>query len=251
MKKWYWFVLIVITYLVFFIAYTPASYITGYIQESSRNQVFFSGVAGTVFKGQAASVMSQGIQVSNAKWQLSPLSLLLLQADLDITAGNIKNTEQIYIKGNITSSLLNTKSFSLKDAQVFVPTKTLLSQLRLPVFVTASGRFRVDVEQFSFDQGCQQLQGNGNWLNAAVNVNQKQVSFGTFDARLSCESSAFAIQIAPSNDLRLDAKLTVDMAGKYNVQGQFNIPSTMPNEIKQAAPYFGKEISQGVYTINF
>ncbi len=251
MKKWHWAVLVILAYLLFLIAYTPATYVTALIQEQSKNQISFQNVSGTLFEGQASSVSSQGIVVNNLNWQLSPWSLILLQAKLELNGGNIRNAQDIYLKGRMTASLLNTQRFSVEKAQVFVPTKTLLSQLKLPVFVTASGRFRVDINTFSFDQGCQELEGNGNWLNAGVNVNNKQVDFGTFDASLSCQGEAFALQIAPSNGLNLDAKAVAELGGKFSVQGEFNIPDSMPNEIKQAAPYFGRETSSGRYTINF
>lgn len=251
MKKWYWLVLIILTYLVFLVLYTPASFVTSYLQKNSNNQVLFSGVSGTLFDANADYVLIKGTQIRNVKWQLSPLSLLLLKANLDFNGGNIRNAEQVYVKGQLEASLLNTQRFSLNNAQVFVPTKTVLSQLKLPVTVSASGRFRVDIEQFIFNQGCEQLKGNGNWLNAAVNVNQKRVDFGTFDAVLSCETPNFVMQIAPTNELSLNANINVDMTGKYNVQGQFSMPNTMPNEIKQAAPFFGRETSPGVYEISF
>lgn len=255
MKKWYWVILAIVTYLAFLVKYTPAAYVTNFITEQSPKgnnaSLSFTGVSGTVFDGQALSVISQGIQVNGVKWQLSPWSLLLLQANLDFTGGNIRNAEQIYAKGSVSASLLNPQSFKLKQAQVFVPTKTLLSQFKLPVFVSAAGRFRIDIDNFEFDQGCQVLDGRGNWLNAAVNVNQQSVDFGTFDASFNCETPAFVLQIAPQNRLSLDAKVVFEIAGKYNITGSFSIPSDMPNDIKQAAPFFGRETSPGQYQISF
>jgi len=254
-KKWYWVALAIIAYLAFLVAFTPAIYVTNFITEQSHKNnnasLSFTGVSGTLFDGQALSVISQGIQVNGVKWQLSPWSLLLLQANLDFTSGNIRNAEEIYAKGSVSTSLLKPQAFSLRQAQVFVPTKTLLSQLKLPVFVSAAGRFRIDIDYFEFDQGCEVLEGRGNWLNAAVNVNQQSVDFGTFDASLNCETPAFAMQISPQNRLSLDAKLVFDIAGKYNIGGSFSVPSDMPTDIKQAAPFFGRETSPGQYQISF
>ena len=254
MKKWYWAVLFILTYLFFLVAYTPASFVTNYLSEQSQKgaqkALVFTDVTGTLFEGTASSVSSQGIRINNVKWELSPWSLLLLQANLDLTGGNIRHTDQIFVKGNIAASILSPNKFSLHNTQVFLPTRTLLSQLKLPVFVTALGRFRVDVDRFSFDQSCQVLQGKGNWLKAAVNVNQKQIDFGSFSASLACEDGAFAMQIEPSNKLSLDAKVVLDMTGKYNINGNFTMPSDMPNEIKQAAPYFGREVTPGNFVIN-
>lgn len=248
-KKWQWFLLAVITYLLFLVAYTPASLVATYAEELSKKQVTMAGVSGSLFDGRADQIMLQGLRVNNVEWQLSPWSLLMLQANLDLKGGNIRNKNDIYIKGTVAASLLNTQAFNIQNTSVFVPTKTLLSQFKLPVFVTASGRFRVDVDELYFDQGCQQLNGQGNWLNAAINVNKKDIDFGTFKAKLSCETPAFAVQIMPDNKLALDAKLRVDLKGKYEIDGEYAISEDLPNEIKEAARFFGKPKGDGSYII--
>lgn len=251
MKKWHWILLAVITYLLFLIAYTPASLVSELINKQTNKQVTLYGVSGTLFSGSAQQVSTQGLHVNNLHWELSPLSLLMLNAELDVKGGNIRSKDDIYLKGKLTASLLSPEKFSLQNASVFVPTKTLLSQIKLPVFVTASGRFRVDVNELEFNQGCQELQGKGNWLEAAVNVNKKEIDFGTFEAALSCDTPAFTVQILPDNRLSLNAKLSIALNGKYEVSGEYAVDNSLPNEIKEAARFFGKPQGNGRYTISF
>jgi len=248
-KKWQWFLLAILTYLLFLIAYTPASLVTGYAQSLSNKQVSFAGVSGTLFEGKAEQLTVQGMQVSNVEWQLSPWSLLLLKAKLDVKGGALRNSNEVYLKGSVNTSLLNPQKFSMHNASVFVPTKTLLSQFKLPVFVTASGRFRVDVDKLYFDQGCSELSGQGNWLNAAINVNKKDIDFGTFEAKLSCNTPAFAVQIMPDNKLALDANLSIDLQGNYKINGKYAISDDLPAEIQEAARFFGKPQGNGEYII--
>ena len=251
MKKWHWILLAVFTYLLFLIAYTPASLVSELIHKQTNKQVTLYGVNGTLFSGSAEQVSAQGIHVNNVQWELSPLSLLMLKAKLDVKGGNIRNKDDIYVKGKLSASLLSPEKFSLQNASLFVPTKTLLSQIKLPVFVTASGRFRVDVNELEFDEGCQALQGKGNWLEAAVNVNKKEIDFGTFEAALSCDTPGFAVQILPGNRLSLDANLSIALNGKYKVTGEYAIDNSLPKEIQEAARFFGKPQGNGRYTISF
>lgn len=251
MKKWQWILLAVLAYLLFFISYTPAAFVAGYVHQFSDNKALLSGVSGTLFSGKAESLSVQGVRVNQLNWELSPWSLLLLRANLDIKGGNLRKTDDVYVKGNVSTSLLKPQNIHVQNASIFVPTKTLLSQIKLPVFVTASGRFRVDIDQLEMDNGCAVLDGKGNWLDAAISVNKKDIDFGTFDANLSCNTPAFSLQILPDNKLSLDANVNVSLSGKYNVNGQYRVTPDLPKEIRDAAGFFGKPQGGGVYTIDF
>lgn len=236
---------------MFVIAYTPASFIAAYVPNMSGNKVSLGGVTGTLFSGESEQLVAQGLVINNVSWNLSPWSLFLLKPQIDIKGGNIRQSDDIYIKGNVSTSLLALENVNAENMTILVPTKTVLSQFKLPVFVSASGRFRVDIKQLQFENGCKQLQGKGSWLNAAIRVNKKDIDFGSFEAILSCESPAFVLQVQPQNKLSLDAKLNIDMNGKYKINGQYKVNSDLPAEIQEAAQFFGKAQGDGVYTISF
>lgn len=250
MKKWHWILLAVLTYVLFVIMYMPATYMTSYLQQSTHNKVRFTGVAGTLFSGTSETLSYEGLRVNDINWDLSALSLLLLKANVDIKGGAIRSIDQIYIDGNINLSVLSPHKLKVTNARIFVPAKPLLSQVDLPVAVTASGRFRVDVDSLELNQGCQQLTGKGSWLQAAVNIAGNPLDLGGFNALLSCESPAFAMQILPDNGIQLNAKITFDQNGDYTAKGTFTIPSNFPSEVKQGANFFGESLGQGRYTLD-
>lgn len=250
MKKWQWILLAVFTYLVLLVMYMPASYLTNSLQNNTQNKMRFSGVSGTAFTGSASSLSYDGLRVNDVRWKLSPLSLLWLNAKLDITGGAIRKTDQIYVDGNITLSLLNLEKIKVTDARAMVPAKPLLSQVNLPVAVTASGKFSVNIETFTYNQGCTELTGEGKWLQAAVNIEGSPLDLGGFNAVLSCETPAFVMQVSPDNGITLDAKISLEENGKYIAIGTFTIPSNYPNEIKQGASFFGEPLGQGRYSLD-
>ncbi len=249
MKNWYWWLLGLITYVVFLIAYIPATMLASYVQEQSKNEISFASVSGTLFSGSAASIGASGINVNNVDWRLSPLSLITGTAKLDIKGGNIRQSEQIYVNGLASVSLFDPMNFSVRDLQLFVPTKTVLSQIKLPVYVTASGRFRLDIDELVYEQGCVELTGSGQWLKASVGVQNKDISLGVFDADLTCQSPNFAIALSSDQVLQIDANLSISPTGDYNVNGQFLPASNLPKQIQQAAGFFGQPNEQGFYTI--
>ena len=250
MKNWQWILFAVVTYLIFLVVYMPASYITNYVQDNTQNQVRFTGVSGTAFSGNADSLAFDGLRINDVSWKVSAASLLWLQTQVDIKGGAIRNAEQLYVGGTVMISLLSPERINVNDARLFVPAKPLLSQVNLPVAVTASGRFRVDIDSFTFDQGCQQLTGKGSWLQPAVNIEGSPLDLGGFNATLACETPSFALQVSPDNGISLDAKITVDQSGKYAALGSFIIPSNFPNEIKQGASFFGESQGQGKYNLD-
>ncbi len=250
MKKWQWFILGLLTYLVFLIFYMPAIHVIGFVQEKTNNIVDIENVGGTVFSGTADSITYDGLRVLNVNWSLSVMPLFYGKVNLDINGGSIRNTNQIYVDSSLSVSLFNTQNISIENTQIFVPAKPLFSKIQLPVVITAAGRFRVDIDSFNYEQGCQSLKGTGNWLQALVNVNANPVQLGTFDAILSCDTPAFVMQITPDNGISLDANITLDPAGTYSALGTFAIPANYPQEIKQGAQFFGEPQGNNAYKLN-
>lgn len=250
MKKWQWIILGIVVYFLFLLVYMPAQYLTSYIQQSSQGKLSFTGVDGTLFSGSATDVRYEGLRVQQFNWDLSPLSLLLLKAEVDIKGGEIRNSDKIYLDGNVQVSFLNTEAFDIKNARVFVPVKPLFAQVDLPVVVTALGRVRVDIDSFSFDQGCEQLDGKGSWLQAAFNIEGRPLDLGNLNASLACESPNFALQVSPDNGISLDAKILFNHVGRYAAEGSYVIPSNYPNEVKMGTSFFGPSLGQGRYKLN-
>lgn len=250
MKTWQWIVLVLVAYLFFLAANIPAAYVTDFVHKNSQNKIAFSNVSGTLFVGRADVLYIEGKSITNFTWQLSPLSLLMLNASLDVNGGSIRESEQIYINGNVSIPLFNTQKVKLTDASILVPAKDLFSQLSLPVVVTAQGRFRLDIDTLVFEQSCQSLEGTGNWLKAAVNINNNPIDLQSFSAVLSCNSPAFVVQIDPDNGISLDGKISITPSGKYSAAGEFTIPQNFPNEIKQGAAFFGENLGGGRYRLD-
>lgn len=251
MKPWKWVVLAVFAYLAMLIAYIPAKHIVGYVQENNpKLPVLIGKVEGTLWSGKVDKVIAQGIQISNLKWALSPWSLLIGKASIDVNGGKIRDSEQAYVKGTLSTSLFNLQKVSAQELKLFLPARSVMAQVPMPVPVTADGRFRVDIETFEFDQVCVELDGKGSWLKGTVSGPTGVIQFGNFDANLSCDGEQFAIQVLPDNKLNLDAKVLLSVAGKYSIQGRFKAAQDMPKEVHQAANFFGRADSDGFRNIN-
>jgi general secretion pathway protein N len=251
LKPWKWIVLAIFTYLIFLIAYLPAAHVVTFAQNSAPNAPLSIGeVKGTLWSGEIDRVVAQGVLVNKVSWELNPLALVVGKVSVNVKGGNIRETEQAYIKGQLATSLFNQNKIQASDLQLFLPAKAVMSQVPLPVPVAADGRFRIDIDDLDFDATCQALQGKGRWLKGTVTGPTGVIDFGNYEADLSCEDNKFAIQVLPDNKLNLNAKVVLGMDGKYKIQGTLKPDPSFPKEVQQGAAFFGRANSQGVITIN-
>jgi general secretion pathway protein N len=251
MKPWKWIILGISTYVILVIAYIPAAHVVSYVQNSNPKLPLVIGqIEGTLWTGKVDKIITQGIVMNNLRWELSPWSLLIGKASIDLNGGKIRESEQAYVKGNISVSLFNLQNLSAHELTLFLPARSVMAQVPLPVPVAADGRFRVDIEEFEFNNACVSLIGKGSWLKGTVSGPSGVIDFGNFDANLACEEEQFAIQIQPANKLNLDAKVLLSVAGKYKINGRFKPSDDMPKEVQQAANFFGAADNDGFRKIN-
>ena len=249
MKVWQWVVLCVFSFVVFLIANAPATLIYRFIPEQVN--VSIVQPSGTLFNGKMTSLGYSGILLDDFSWELSPLSLLLGKASLNINGGKLRDAQHAYADGNLTINLFNPKQISAEDLTVLVPIKSLLAQVRLPVRISAQGRIRADLTELDveLEKQCNLLSGRGNWNNASIELNQQSITLGNFDADLSCENGGFAAQVGGENKFNLDAKFVLTADGKLAQSGTFLLDPSLPQAMRQAAVFFGNADSNGRYTL--
>ena len=121
----------------------------------------------------------------------------------------------------------------------------MLANVALPLPVKAGGRFRVIVNELDFDQQCETLDANGEWLNAQVAGTQGQIQLGSFGAILSCVDNIVVAQVAEPNMLGLSLNARVSGVRNISVVGKFKPDASLPDEVHQAAQFFGQADAQG------
>ncbi|BDX04589.1 type II secretion system protein N [Planctobacterium marinum] len=236
----------VILFLVFLLVKLPASQLIPRLPLPA--DISLKGISGTVWDGHADQVVVKGLGINNVDWQLSFLPLLIGKAALELDAGSARDSEQISIKGDVK---LSVSGISAQNLTLFAPTPLLMAQVELPIPVDASGRARINIENFDYHKtdGCSTLTGTGSWLNAGVAGFNGQVQLGNFEASLHCDNGPIEITTAADNSLNLSAKAVVQHNGKFSVNGQFKVSDNLPKEVHDAAKFFGRTDAQGFYQI--
>jgi len=238
----------VIAFLLFAIAYMPATQVIGRVSLPSNISV--SGVSGTLFSCKAQTLVINGLPISNVRWELSPLYMLMGKVKLDLKAGNIRDKNDIAFEGPITTELFSQSTVNTENFTLYLPVDRVIAQVRLPLPVNAGGRFKVSLDELTFGPACQSLSGTGDWLNATVAGTQGPIDFGTYSAKLRCEGEDIGITVSEPNllSLSMDAVIPTNMKN-IRVSGKFKPDESLPEEVHQASRLFGTPNNNGYIAI--
>jgi general secretion pathway protein N len=241
-----WGSLCLVVYFIFLIVKLPAVHVLSKIQ--LPKEISVSGISGTVWEGQAQRAQANGLPINNLNWSLSFFPLLLGEISADIKAGNIRDIDQISATGHVSVS---GQRLQADDLLAYVPANLMISQLPLPIPIQAAGRFKVQLDEVDYEAGCQQFTGKGQWLNANYTGTTGAIDLGSFNADLSCENGSIVVDVKQPNSFGLTAKTVIPANMKFAVTGRFKPEANLPQEVHQAAQFFGKPDSDGYYPIKF
>ncbi|MGS2721111.1 type II secretion system protein N [Paraglaciecola aestuariivivens] len=239
-----WSALSLVVYLVFLLSKLPAAVVLANIKLPTNVSV--SQASGSIWQGHAQNIVINGVPIFNLNWQLSFVSLLIGNLDVQLQAGNMRNSEDISIRGQVN---LSQQHIDANNLTVYLPTDLIISILPLPIPVQADGRFKVQIKQLAYQSQCQTLEGQGEWLNASFIGATGDIDLGSFAATLGCEDGKVIVDIQPPNRFGLTAKVAIPADFKFSVEGRFKPEASLPREVHQAAQFFGQPDAQGYYPI--
>ncbi|MDC8829339.1 type II secretion system protein N [Alteromonas gilva] len=243
--NWRWALGALLLYVVLLIMSIPAAQVVNRVKLPAN--VSISGVEGSIWQGQAERVQFNNTLINDLSWDISGWSLLAGRLTAELNAGNMRDASSIAFKGPVSVSLFNPTSFSTEDFLLYLPVARVLAEVTLPIPVAAGGRFRVNVEDLDFDNSaCENMMAYGDWLNASVAGTQGPIELGTFSAKISCAQQQFVVDVAEPNafGLTMQAKAQQDMTN-LSVSGQFKPDPSLPQEVHDAAKFFGRPNADG------
>jgi general secretion pathway protein N len=241
-----WILLGIVTYVGFLIIKLPAIQLISRLQLPAN--IGISGISGTIWQGQAQQLTINGLVVDQVEWKLSFWPLLTGKAKLELKGGNLRQAEEISFSGLLW---LGQDSVAADNFNLYLPSDLVIAQLPLPIAVNAKGRFSLKLTELDYQQGCQALSGKGQWLNAEVVGLQSPINLGTFNADLSCIENDVLISVKEPNSFGLSARARIPNNLRFSVEGRFKPDPSLPDEVKQAAQFFGQPDAEGYYPVEF
>jgi general secretion pathway protein N len=241
-----WGSLCLVIYFIFLIVKLPAVHVLSKIQLPKG--VTLSGISGTIWDGHAQRAQAKGFPISDVNWSLSFFPLVMGGISVDIKAGNIRDVSQISVNGYVS---FKGQHLKVENLLAYVPAQLAINLLPLPIPIEADGRFKIDLNEVDYENGCQTFTGKGQWLNANFTGLNGVIELGNFDADLSCQDGNVVLNVKQPNSFGLTAKATFPVNMKFKIEGRFKPQASLPREVHQAAQLFGKADADGYHPIRF
>ena len=235
-------------YLIFLVVKLPAVHVLAYVNLPKEIKLY--GVSGTIWQGQAQQLSYSGLPIENINWSLSALPLLWGEASADVKGGNLRQSSQIALNGKIRASQ---KALQASNFNLYIPANLATAKLSLPIPVKAQGRFHIKLSELDYDyvNGCNQVEGEGKWINAKVAGINKMIDLGNFNTQLGCDKQQVLVKMTQPNSLGIEAQATVTANMQFAVKGRFKPSDNLPKEVHQAAQFMGQKDNNGYYPIAF
>jgi len=225
MKKRYYIITAIVSYLFFTLSSVPAAKVISLVSDNSNMPVKLYGVYGSLWDGGANTVMIQGqpASIDDLQWSINPASNINISAMGDISASDVR----AQIDASVMQKLVN------------MP----LGEL--------GGVFNINVEDFEMsDEGFPVVSANIKWNNAKLTL-LETVDLGHINLDITPEEdNRLSAKITNNKgELSLDGTATIDPSKNYNLDLRITPEDSAKPNIRQSLGMFAKKQTDGSYLV--
>jgi len=246
LKRRYFILIALISYIFFTLTNVPASKILTLLKSNIDIPARIYGVEGSLWQGSAQSIeIKSQPPLKNLNWSINPLALLLAQVSANIQT----NIEQQSITGQISYSLIS-GMLTADNIHTEIKAKALQKLIELP-FGELNGNINADIKQLAFDgQKIQQLEGILRWNKAKFSL-AETVSLGNIQIILNSDDAHNIIATLSNKggQLKLEGKIKLQPNNNYQLDMKFTPDKKASGNIKQSLSLFAKRQSNGSYRL--
>jgi len=215
-----WVVLGVLLWLGFVIYQTPAVW-GAWLMTRATNQLALSGITGSLWKGSASlasiRIDQEDISLGELRWQLQPLSLLVLSPCATVET----RQEGQQMNGEICVAMDG--SFEVHQADFSGPAALFQKTVPFPI----DGQISIHLDQLRVkDQQLQQLGGNVSWGSAQIFNGSNWMPIGSYAAELNGDNQGGV----NAKIFHLDGPVQLDLNGTFPATGGGNIAGSLSME---------------------
>lgn len=245
MKRRYYIIIALCSYIFFALANTPAAKVIALAKENMQLPAQFFGVQGSVWNGRAESVVAQAHRIEELQWSINPLSLLLARVSADVE-GNIENQTVI---GHI--SVRMNGDIHAENVRSRLKAEELQKIINMP-FGELAGVFNVHVDSLIWSgEGLPETFASVKWQQAKLTlVDSVDLGQVMLDIKPG-DNKDISIAITNSGGvISLDGTILLDSNKQYKLKMDFKPAADATEDIKQSLAMFAKRQSNGSYKFN-
>ncbi|OED41008.1 hypothetical protein ACH42_15135 [Endozoicomonas sp. (ex Bugula neritina AB1)] len=238
-----------VAFIGFLIAGLPASAVWRLAEQRNLvpQNIEISGVEGTLWEGTARQVVINDVKLPKTSWALSSNSLPEQALQVNVEIGHVRS--ELFGKGLLS---WDGEQLKVSGVKARASEKKIQEWIKLPAPVVIDGRLSVSIPSMTIKQGrCVTLNGEGLLRQAGVNTPFGEVNLGQVSFDLSCQSNQVHV-VAQQNspELKVTAKLIVDMDGRYTVSGHLFPKDELTESFRKNLSFLGRANSKGEYPLN-
>ena len=229
-------------YLLILLATFPASSITSSLAERVAD-LSIQGVSGSVFSGQAAQVVYQGLNLGTVDWQFHPSRLLLGRLEYRIELEHPANT------GQLTAGRTLTGQAYIDDLDVEVLPGRLINHYS-PVEFNSSGTMRLLFETFSpGDDYSGEVAGRVIWRNAAL-LDPVSLVLGKLKMDVSSRDGLLVGRFNDSGKLGVNGEVTLSPLNEYRIDLILRPRAAIDPDTQALLEQISQRLANGDYHID-
>lgn len=243
MKKRYYLLTAILSYLLLLIATVPASAITDRV---TGNQLSIKGVSGTLWHGKAYAItIDHSIQLTNTEWSINAWKLLIGKIEIE----TVTHYQENVISAQIGTSLLG--RYYINNLQADLPAQDVALLANIPL-AQLSGQITLNIDHAQWKQGeLPVASGVINWKNATITV-AETASLGDVNIIIG-ESEQQLLNADIKNqggDLTISGNAELVPEADYATSIKLSPTATASNGVKQSLGLFAKKQPNGDYLLN-
>ena len=245
MKKRYYILIGVVSYLFFTLSNMPAAKILNLAEKNTQLPATFLGVHGSLWEGGAEKVLLKDAPpIDNLKWSFNPLSLLIAHMNGELK-GSIKNQNVI---GNI--SIGPTGNISASDIRSRIDASVMQELIQMPLG-ELDGTFIINIMSLNLVQDALPvINANIKWQSAKLTL-AETVDLGHIQLHIKPDNSDNLLaDISNKNgQITLQGDARIDQTKAYNITLHMTPESNATDNIRQSLKMFARRQTNGSYLL--
>lgn len=239
---------IVLVFLTSAIVSLPAQLVVA--QAPLPNQLKINGVRGTLWQGQASSVVWQGTQVGNVSWTIQPLKLLTGHVEANVRFGRGSDWQ---MKGRGTVSY-GMSGFTLSNFIASMPVEQVVKMAPpLPVPLGLSGPLELSIKQLKYAQPyCESGRGALVWNTNTIGTPLADLTVGPVVADIVCSDNRLEVRgSSDSAQVSSEFSATLSSSKQYDAKAWFKPQAEFPEALAQQLKWLPSADAKGQYHFSY
>ena len=228
-------------YVLILIATFPAARISASLEDQVAD-LAVNGVSGSIFSGQAAQVVYQGLDLGTLHWQFRPLRLLLGRLEYRVELDNPANT------GHLIAGKTLTGRTYVDDVEFEVLPDRLVNHYSLVAF-NSSGTMQLLFESFSpGDDFTGEVVGRVIWHDAVI-LEPLSLVLGQLEMDVSTRDGQLVGRFDNSGDLAVSGEVALSASNEYRVDLLLRLGPAIDADTQAILEQFSQRLANGDYRI--